>query len=286
MQIKLPDINLLMKNVLLVKASFLGNYIHPALGKTATQTIEQWRVDYLEELKLNNSFNDIKKFKVFTASLLLRANRGEVGRRLYNALNNKINKFSDLNKKNIRIVLRDSGYRFQNQGAETVLNSKELLFNKYQGRWDKYFKEAKKDYRNNFLDDDFLKIKGISFKVRDLALSCFLKEYSANDFHMVDVLVRTGLILYEYGNLDFGTNPNNEKNYLFLRNLIIKISEQTHYSPGEIDRIFWHFGRAVCKNKPLCGECPIKNICLTYRKNRQIQNEKQKIRISKNYKIN
>jgi thermostable 8-oxoguanine DNA glycosylase len=265
MQISLPNINLLMKGVLPVKASFVGDYIHPALGKTATQTIEQWRLNYLKELKLNNSFSDFEKFKVFIVSLLLRASKGEVGGKLYDAFNDKIKEFSDLNKESIKIVLRDSGYRFQNQATETVLNSKELLFNKYQGKLDKYFKEAKENYRNNFPNDDFLKIKGVSFKVRDLALSCFLKEYSANDFHVVDVLARTGLILYGYGDLNFGTNPNNGKNYLFLRNSIIKISKQTGYSPGEIDRIFWHFGRAVCKNKPLCGECPIKNICLTYK---------------------
>ncbi len=269
MQVKLPDINLLMKRILPVEASFTGDYIHPALGKTATQTIEQWRLNYLKELKLNNSFDNVGKFKVFVTSLLLRANRGEVGGRLYNAFNNKVKKFSDLSKGNIRKVLRDSGYRFQNQGTETVLNSKELLLNKYRGKWDKYFKEAKENYRNNFPNDDFLKIKGVSFKVRDLALSCFLKEYSANDFHVVDVLVRTGLILYGYSDLNFGTNPNNEKNYLFLRNLIIKISKQTRYSPGEIDRIFWHFGRATCKSKPLCKECPIKNICLTCKENKE-----------------
>jgi len=268
MQVKLPEINLLMKKILPTEASFVGDYIHPALGKTATQTIEQWRLNYLKELKLNNSFDNIQKFKVFITSLLLRANRGEVGGKLYNAFNNRVKRFSDLNKGNIREVLKDAGYRFQNQGTETVLNSKELLFNKYQGKWDKYFKEAKEDYRNNFPNDDFLKIKGVSFKVRDLALSCFLKEYSANDFHVVDVLVRTGLILYGYGNLNFGTDPNNERNYLFLRNLIIKISEQTPYSPGEIDRIFWHFGRAICKSKPLCGKCPVKSICLTYGKNK------------------
>ena len=254
-----------MKKILLVKSSFIGDYIHPALGKTATQTIEQWRLNYLKELKLNNSFDNIKKFKVFVTSLLLRANKGEVGGKLYNAFNNRVKKFSDLNKENIRKILKDSGYRFQNQGTETVLNAKELLLNKYQGKWDKYFKEAKKNHKNNFVNDNFLKIKGVSFKVRDLALSCFLKEYCANDFHVVDVLTRTGLILYGYGDLNFGTNPNNEKNYLFLRNLMIKISKQTPYSPGEIDRIFWHFGRAICKSKPLCEKCPIKNICLTYK---------------------
>ena len=265
MQVDLPDINLLMKKILPTEAFFVGDYIHPVLGKTTTQTIEQWRLNYLKELKLNNSFNNIGKFKVFITSLLLRANRGEVGGKLYNAFNNRVKGFSDINKGNIRKVLKDAGYRFQNQGTETVLNSKELLFSKYQGKWDRYFKEAEEDYRNNFPNDDFLKIKGVSFKVRDLALSCFLKEYSANDFHVVDVLVRTGLILYGYGDLNFGTNPNNNKNYLFLRNLIIKISEQTHYSPGEIDRIFWHFGRAICKSRPLCGDCPIKDICLTHR---------------------
>lgn len=265
MQISLPNINLLIKKILPVKASFTGDFIPLALGQVTTQTIEEWRLNYLKELKLNNSFDNIKKFKVFITSLLLRANRGEVGGKLYNAFNSRIKKFNDLNEENIKKVLKDSGYRFQNQGTETVLNTRQLLFNKYQGKWDKYFQEAKKNYKNNFPDDDFLKIKGVSFKVRDLALSCFLKEYSANDFHVVDVLVRTGLILYGYGDLNFGTNPNNEKNYLFLRNLIIKISEQTRYSPGELDRIFWHFGRAICKSKPSCEKCPIKNICLTYK---------------------
>ena len=269
MQIELPDINLLIKKILLVKASFIGDYIHPALGKTATQTIEQWRSSYLKELKLNNSFDNVNKFKVFVTSLLLRASSGEAGGKLYDMLNSKIKNFNDINEGNIKKVLNDSGYRFKNQGIETVSNTKKLLFNKYKGNWDEYFEKAKEEHKNNFPDDDFLKIKGVGFKVRDLALSCFLKEYSANDFHVVDVLVRTGLILYGYGDLNFGTNPNDEKNYLFLRNLIVKISKQAHYSPGEIDRIFWHFGRAICKNKPLCEECPIKNICLTYKNNEE-----------------
>jgi len=267
MQIELPDINLLIKKILPVKSSFIGDYIHPALGKTATQTIEQWRLNYLKELKLNNSFDNVNKFKVFVTSLLLRATSGESGGKLYDALNNNVKKFSGLNRENIRKILRDSGYRFKDKGVEPILNTKKLLFNKYNGNWDEYFREAKEKYKNNFSEDDFLKIKGVGFKVRDLALSCFLKEYSANDFHVVNVLVRTGLVLYGYGDLNFGTNPNNQKNYLFLRNLIIKISKQTHYSPGEIDRIFWHFGRAICKSEPLCEECPIKNVCLTYKNN-------------------
>jgi len=265
MQVSPPNINSLMKMILPVEASFIGDYIHPALGKTATQTIEQWRLNYLEELKLNNSLDDIKKFKVFVTSLLLRANKGEIGGKLYNAFNERVKEFNDINQENVREVLRDAGYRFQSQGIETVLDSKELLFSKYQGKWDKYFKEAREDYRNNFPNDDFLNIRGVRFKVRDLALSCFLKEYSANDFHVIHVLARTGLILYGYGDLNFGTDPSKKGDYLFLRNLILKISKQTGYSPGEIDRIFWHFGRAICKSNPFCKECPVKGICLSHR---------------------
>ena len=267
MQVKLPNINLLIKKISPVKSSFTGDFVSSSSGSPTIQSIEQRRLNYLKELKLNNSFDNIGKFRVFISSLLLRANKGETGARLYNTFNKKIKRFEDLNKENIREILKVSGYRFQNQGTETVLNTKHLLLKKYQGKWDKYFQEAKKHYKNNFPNDNFLKIKGVKFKVRDLALSCFLKEYSANDFHVVDVLVRTGLILYGYGDLNFGTNPANDKNYLFLKNLIVKISKQTSYSPGEIDRIFWHFGRAICKSKPLCKKCPINNICLTYKNN-------------------
>src|SRR3989339_1546388 len=102
MQICLPNIDALLKKILLVKSSFSGDFINPVLGQAATQTIEQWRLTYLKELKLNNSFDDINKFKVFVTSLLLRANRGEVGGRLYNAFNNRVKGFGDLNEKNIR----------------------------------------------------------------------------------------------------------------------------------------------------------------------------------------
>ncbi len=265
MKITLPDIKSLIKKILPVKASFAGDFIHPALGQTATQTIEQWRLNYLKELKCNNLQNSIGKFNIFITSLLLRASKGEIGGKLYDELRKQIKNYEDINKKNLRNILRETGYRFQNQGIETTLNFKVLFLKKYKGVWENYFKEAKKNYKNNFLADDFLKIKGIGFKVRDLALSCFLKEYSANDFHVVDVLTRTGLIVYGYGNLDFGTNPNNNKNYLFLRNLIIKLSEQSGYSSGELDRIFWHFGRAICKSRPDCENCPVQNMCLTYR---------------------
>lgn len=263
--LEIPNIQELLNKILPVKSSFVGDFIHPALGKTKIQTIEEWRIAYLDELKLNNEMEDIGKFNVFITSLLLRSASGESGGKLYDALTEYIKNFDDINSNNIKIILKKAGYRFPNQGLETILSFKKLFLGKYHNDWNSYLEQAKKYYKSNFLEDEILKIKGVGLKVRDLALSCFLKEYSANDFHVVDVLVRTGLVVSGYGDVNFGTNPNNENNYLFLRNLIVKLSEQSGYSPGELDRIFWHFGRALCKRQPLCCYCPINCICLTYK---------------------
>ena len=156
-------------------------------------------------------------------------------------------------------------YRFPPQGLETILRFRDLFFKRYQGRWGVYLNEAKTKYKDNFVEDEFLSIKGVGLKVRDLALSCFLKEYSANDVHVVRVLVRTGLFVYGYGDIDIGTNPNKKEDYLFMRKLIIRLSGESDFSPGELDRIFWHFGRTICKKKPDCQKCLVKNDCLTYK---------------------
>jgi len=265
MKIDLPDIKRLVKNILPAIATFTGDFIHPALGKTATQSIEQWRLNYLEEIKLNNSKSNIGKFNVFITGLLLRIASGESGARLYDSLEEKIVDYGDINTKNIKNVLRITGYRFPQQGLETVLNFKNLFLEKHKGQWASYLNEAKINYKNNFKEDEVLKIKGVGLKVRDLALSCFLKEYSANDVHVVRVLVRSGLLVYGYGNINIGTNSSKEEDYLFMRKLIINLSDESGFSPGELDRIFWHFGRTICKKTPVCQNCPTKDICLTYK---------------------
>jgi len=55
---------------------------------------------------------------------------------------------------------------------------------------------------------------------------------------VVKVITRTGLLLYGYGDINIGTNPSDKKEYLFLRRLIIKLSKESGYSPGELDKIF------------------------------------------------
>jgi adenine-specific DNA glycosylase len=53
-----------------------------------------------------------------------------------------------------------------------------------------------------------------------------------------------------------------------LPDLVLGLARQTEwpeagYSPREIDRVFWHFGRAVSKATPNCANCPLTGICLT-----------------------
>ncbi len=84
------------------------------------------------------------------------------------------------------------------------------------------------------------------------------------------MMTRIGLLCYGFdllqdNNLEMGNNPANEKNYLFLHKRILKLSKLTDnkYSPADLDRIFWHFGRAICGNKTNCSKCSINNMCLT-----------------------
>jgi len=53
-----------------------------------------------------------------------------------------------------------------------------------------------------------------------------------------------------------------------MHDLVLKLSKQTGwpgagYSPGEMDRMFWLFGRSTCTAKPRCTRCPVREVCLT-----------------------
>lgn len=85
MKIDLPDIKILIK-IFCRHRPLFGDFVHPLLGKTATQSIGQRSLNYLEEIKLNNSKSDIGKFNVFITSLLLRSASAESGGRLYKEL--------------------------------------------------------------------------------------------------------------------------------------------------------------------------------------------------------
>ena len=265
MILKPPDINKLISQLLKTESTFVLEEIHPSLGSIERkQTIEKWRKAYLKQISRNRRESSIRIFNIFTMNLLLRAMRGEKGKDIFREMNKEFKAFSDITKSRVKNVLKRIGYRWGvKNGTEVILRAKEIILKNYRGNWEKYFKEAERKYQENFPDDPFLTIPNVSFKVRDLALSCFSKFYSANDIHVVRVITRTGLLLYGYGDINIGTNPNDKKEYFFLRRLIIKLSKESGYSPGELDRIFWHFGKSVCNARPNCKTCPIGDICLT-----------------------
>ena len=146
---------------------------------------------------------------------------------------------------------------------------------KYQRNWGKYVLEAEAEHADNFRKDPFLTIKGVGFKVRDLALSNFSVKYIANDLHIVRVSTRLGLLNYGFDlfrpGIEMGNNPNNNNHYSFLNRLFKKLSESTDgkYLPVDIDKTFWHFGRTICNDKPKCRECPVMGDCLTGRDKRE-----------------
>lgn len=265
MKIEIPNVKELISLILRAESNYDFEANHPSLGEVKRkQTIEKCVKAYHKQKLKNRKSKSIEIFNIFAMNILLRVIRGEKGFPIYKGMSKEFKRFKDITNNSIKAILKTARYRWGNEkGTKVVLGIKEVLCKNYQYKWEKYFEKAERNYKENFPDDPFLKISNVGFKVRDLALSCFSELYSANDVHVVRVLIRTGLLMYGYGDINIGTNAGNEKNYIFLHNLIIKLSGQSNYSPGELDRIFWHFGKNVCSAKPKCFKCPVNKICLT-----------------------
>jgi len=167
-------------------------------------------------------------------------------------------------QKNIKLKLKDLGYRFPKKGAKVVVDAIELFKEKYGFDFDKYLAQANlsENLNNNFKNDPFLKIKNVAFKVRDLGLSIFSKDYIAVDTHVIRTISRTGLIVnsYLYGKAPFS---NFNVDYLDTNLLLRKLAKEANVPLGELDRALWHFGRSICtkKSDPNCYQCPLSKIC-------------------------
>lgn len=268
MKINLPDIKKVISLLVNIESSFDGE----------THKIQKWVEKNRDSIRERNKLieeksdkNDIKILIFLLTDLLIRAMKGEIGTKVFNELQKLIKTKKDLNYENYVRILKNVNYRWgAERGAKVIEKVANLFANEYNWNWAVYFNDAEKYFDNNFIKDKLLKIKYVKFKVRDLALSSFNKNYIANDLHVVRVITRIGLLNYGFtflrdNNLEMGNDPDNKKNYLFLHKLILKLSKLTYneYSPADLDRIFWHFGRSICKAKPNCSICPIKDICLT-----------------------
>lgn len=267
MNITLPDFNALINNILPVVAEY----------NNRSQRISIWVGEHRSKIDENNKLlesntkhNSIKVLNIFITDLLMRAIRGEVGEKLKNSLDRNIVCLGDLTVPNYRKILDDCNYRWKDDGIKLIEDVVEYFGQELHWDWKLYFSHARENYKTNFQEDKLLKIKNLKYKVRDLALSNFVEYYCANDLHVVRVATRIGLLVYGYDllkdtSLEMGNNPSNSKNYLFLHGLFLKLSCFTsgQYSPVDIDRIFWHFGRTICHHTPQCDMCPINHLCLT-----------------------
>ncbi len=265
MEINLPDINDIINNINSTQSTY----------NNEKKSIKEWAQEHKQnierniELIDNSPKNTIEIFKILIFNLLMRSMSGEIGAKIKVRLDKYILSKKDLTSTNFKNILKDTGYRFPRDGISVMNDVTQYLKNELDWEWKIYFEEAESNYLNNFHTDKLLKIKFIKYKVRDLALSEFNKNYIAFDIHIARFIARTGLLnsgfdLLNDSNLDIGTDISNDKNYLYLHSLLLKLSKETNnqYSPAELDKCFWHFGRTICKSNPKCNICPINNICL------------------------
>lgn len=269
MRLELPSFEMAAERILPIKSKF-GN---------RSLTIKEWVAEHRTKIRdmshwisVDNPEVNLNILKMFLVDLLMKSMNGERGTKLKENIDVYIHDFKDLNKATFAKIIVQSSYRWGNSGVDTMLGIVNCYNKDLKRKWESYFNLAEKNYYNNFPEDPFLKIKNIGFKVRDLTLSNFNDKYIANDLQIVRVSTRLGLLnlgfpLLKDKSLEMGNNPSNPKNYLFLHKLFIDISRSTNnkYSPVDMDRIFWHFGRTICSDNPECKKCPINNICLTGR---------------------
>lgn len=235
-------------------------------------TIDEWRKKTVKETVENRKQNKITIFNRFTSALLegFRTRGKDYGPRI-ELMNKYIHDFPDVTNSKIQKILIENNYSLKNRGLEVVLNARKIVESP-SFQWQQYFCDAEREYETGYGNDNFLRITGVGRKVRDFALSEFSTCFCAIDSHLADLIRRTGLLLYGYGQPDFGTSPT--ENYNFLQRLIIQFSKESGwaigaskgYSPKEIDAMFWFFSneKGICKGRPECFRCPIKDICLTF----------------------
>ncbi len=240
-------------------------------GKTSS--IDSWRKDYIESIEANRQLPPMAIFNIFVSSLLERAMKGEAFEKRTDTFKRVFESFEDVTEESVAQTLADVGYRFPSSGQAVVMSAKALV-NAAGFSWPEYFSEAEKNYLNDYPQDSFLVAKYVGLKTRDLALSTFSNRFVAVDVHIIRTTLRTGLIVRGY--CDPVQTASDD--YLFVRNLVLKLSFETGwpnngYSPGEIDRMLWHFGRSVCKSTPVCRRCPLTDLCLTSVQRRSLARE-------------
>ncbi len=270
MNVAIPDLPETVEKLLPLTSTFDGR----------TQTIAKWVQEQREDIDRNRALinaprpDKVEILAVFLRDLLSRSMPGERSQQIYAAFKRIIRTEGDLTHETYAAVLKAAGYRWGVPDGSAVMRATVAYFrDDLEWDWACYFNRAEDQKEDGFRDDRLLKIKNVKYKVRDLALANFNPNYPAFDVHLSRVLARTGLLCYGWDmplgqNAEFGTDPSNKSNYLFLHRLLLHMSAlcSGRFSPVDLDRIFWHVGRSVCGAATHCETCPIHNACLTARR--------------------
>lgn len=258
-----PDISELIELMLPIKLE-LENELY---------TIDQWRNKAVKEVTENRRQKKITIFNRFTSALMegYRTRGKDYGPRIA-LMNKRFRDFTDITPGSIYQILAKTNYSLKDRGSGVILGAKQIV-EPLSFQWEQYFLEAEESFDSGYREDEFLKIKGVGRKVRDFALSEFSTCFCAIDSHLADFIRRTGLLLYGYGQPDFGTSAT--ENYQFLQRLIFRFSKESGwsrsssqgYSPKEIDAMFWFFSneKGICKGQPECSRCPLIKVCLYFK---------------------
>lgn len=266
----LPDVSTTLERLMTIQTSFASR----------TQTIGAWVKEHGDAIKMNleltrgrSDEGDLEVLRIFLRELLMSSISGEGGQRIAHSLSAIIKTKSDLTQANYERVLKESRYRWNEGQGSNVMSAVVAYFRDVlDWNWQAYLGNAASidATQSNFSDDPLLKIKHVGQKVRDLALSNFDSNYAAFDLHVIRVASRIGLIAYGWelttdAAIEFGTNPSDERNYLFFRRLLIKLASLSggRFTPVDLDRTFWHLGRHICGKTTQCAICPIRDVCLT-----------------------
>ena len=139
---------------------------------------------------------------------------------------NKENGFSTMTKRQLAGRLMELGYRFPNTRADYIINARRDL------QKIMYSLRKLKGYE---LRDWLVKnVKGLGYK----EASHFLRnigyvDYAIIDFHIIDLLVKYGLI-------DMNNNTITKKTYLEIENVLREIAIRTMLNLAELDLYLWY----------------------------------------------
>lgn len=151
-----------------------------------------------------------------------------------------VKKINSINIKKLAKIIRSSGYH--NQKARKLKNFCRFLLKNYHGSLSQTFQNDIVELRNQLLS-----VSGIGPETADsIILYAAKKPVFVVDAYAKRIMNRMG---YKESGYD-------ELQEIFMQSLLNneKLFNECH-------ALFVQLGKNICKKEPLCGKCPLNNIC-------------------------